>query len=188
MSFGIVKDTMAEAEQELARQFVEFSRQKLINEFWERTCKCLDSLSEEQIWWRPNEASNSIGNLLLHLNGNVRQWIVASLGGKPNRRDRDAEFAERTQIPSRELRSALDETLRDVEEIFDRITPEDLLKTHTIQRFEQVTGMQAIYHVVEHFGMHYGQVLYITKMIQGEDLGFYRHLSGWGVHPSSHSK
>ena len=86
---------MDEGRDELHHAFVKFSREKLKDEYWPRICRCLDSLTEEQIWWRPNETSNSVGNLLLHLNGNMRQWILAPLGGIANTRDRDAEFAER---------------------------------------------------------------------------------------------
>lgn len=171
---------MDEACNELQRAFVEFSREKLKGEYWPRICRCLDSLTEEQIWWRPNETSNSIGNLLLHLNGNMRQWILASLGGIENTRDRDAEFAERRQLSTATLRSALDQTLKEFDRILSRLTPADLLKTYTIQRYEDTTALAAIYHVVEHFSMHCGQILYITKLLSGTDLGFYRQLSGWG--------
>lgn len=108
---------MGEEYKELQRAFVKFSREKLQDEYWPRIRRCLESLTEEQIWWRPNEASNSTGNLLLHLNGNMRQWIPAPLGGIPNTRDRDAEFAEPRQLDTTTVRSALDQTLKE----FDRI-------------------------------------------------------------------
>lgn len=171
---------MDEACNELQRAFVEFSREKLKDEYWPRIRRCMDSLTEEQIWWRPNEASNSIGNLLLHLNGNIRQWILAPLGGIENTRDRDAEFAERRQLSTAALRSALDQTLKDVDRILSGLTAEDLLKTYTIQRYAGITALAAIYHVVEHFSMHCGQILYLTKLLSGTDLEFYRQLSGWG--------
>ncbi len=168
---------------ELQQAFVKFSREKLSDEYWPRICHCLDSLTEQQIWWRPNETSNSIGNLLLHLNGNVRQWILGPLGGIENTRNRDAEFAERRQLSTAALRSALDQTLKDVDRILSGLTPSDLLKTYTIQRYRDITALAAIYHVVEHFGMHCGQILYITKLLSGIDLGFYRQLGGWGPVP-----
>lgn len=158
------------------RVFLDYSRRKLIEEYWPRTCRCLEMLRDEQIWWRPQETSNSIGNLLLHLNGNLRQWIVAPLGNGSGERNRPAEFAERQQIPVHELRNQLDATLREVEDIFKQISPAALLKTYDIQQQKGVTALEAVYHVVEHFSMHYGQVLYITKLLTGHDLGFYRHL------------
>jgi uncharacterized damage-inducible protein DinB len=167
---------------QLEHAFLNFSREKL-NEYWPRICRSLDSLTQEQIWWRPNEASNSIGNLLLHLNGNIRQWILAPLGGIANTRDRDAEFAERRQLDAAALRGKLEQTLQEFDRILSGLTAADLLKTYTIQRYESVTALAAIYHVVEHFSMHYGQILYIAKLLTGSDLGFYRQLSGWGAVP-----
>jgi uncharacterized damage-inducible protein DinB len=165
------------AANELRDAFISFSRQKLIGEMWPRLCSCLDGLSDEQIWWRPNEASNSIGNLLLHLNGNVRQWILQALGNVENVRHRDSEFQQRGPIPASELRAALDGTLREVDTILEHLTVEDLLRRQAIQVYEDVPAMEAIYHVVEHFAMHYGQILYISKLVRGEDLGFYAHLN-----------
>jgi uncharacterized damage-inducible protein DinB len=162
--------------EELARTFLEFSRRKLLDEYWPRTCTCLDTLTDEQVWWRPNEESNSIGNLLLHLNGNLRQWIVAPLGNVASVRDRPAEFAERHQIEHRLMRENLARTLDEIDAILNRLTAADLVKRYTIQGYERTTALEAIYHAVEHFGMHHGQILYITKLLAGGDLGFYRHL------------
>ena len=161
---------------EFARVFLDYSRRKLLEQLWPRTCQCLEMLTEEQIWWRPQETSNSIGNLLLHLNGNIRQWIIAPLGGGSATRNRPAEFAERRQIPLRELQDSLEVALREVDGILGQVEPMALLQTYDIQDRKGVTGLEAIYHVVEHFSMHYGQILYITKLLTGHDLGFYRHL------------
>ena len=162
---------------ELTRSFLDISRHRLIQEFWPRIGTCLESLTDEQVWWRPNESSNSVGNLLLHLNGNVTQWILSALGGIDDKRNRDAEFAEREHLPVAVLRDTVGVTLAEVDKVLSGLTVADLLRRHTIQGYE-VSGMEAVYHVVEHFGMHYGQILYITKLVTGGDLGFYRHLSG----------
>ena len=90
---------MTRAELSVSGLFLEFSRWKLLEQYWPRLGGCVESLTEEQAWWRPNEASNSIGNLILHLNGNVRQWLVASFNRAQDMRDRPAEFAERQVIP-----------------------------------------------------------------------------------------
>jgi hypothetical protein len=113
----------------------------------------------------------------------MRQWILTPLGGIANTRDRDAEFAERRQLDAATLRSALDQTLKEFDRILSGLTASDLLKTYTIQRYEDITALAAIYHVGEHFGMHCGQILYVTKLLNGTDLGFYRQLSGWGPVP-----
>jgi uncharacterized damage-inducible protein DinB len=139
--------------------------------------ECLDSLSEEQVWWRPNDSSNSIGNLLLHLNGNLRQWVIAGLGGEKDTRDRDSEFSAHGPIPVTDLREKLEATIIHVDAIFAKLTTTGLLEKRDIQRNKDVTGLEAVYHVTEHFAMHYGQVLYITKMLTDRDLGFYSYLS-----------
>jgi len=162
--------------------FLEFSRETLIEEYWPRLRSCVESLSDEQIWWRPNEASNSIGNLLLHLNGNVHQWLVASFDRVNHARNRPAEFAERRHVPAAELLQQLDSTLRRVSEVLSRLTEDELCATYHIQGYT-VTGLHAVYHVVEHFGMHYGQIVYITKLVSGRNLGFYRELDASGSTP-----
>lgn len=162
--------------EECGRAFLEFSRRTLLGEYWPRTCTCLDLLSDEQVWWRPNEQSNSIGNLLLHLNGNLRQWVVAPLSEASNIRNRPAEFAERSQIETGVLRQNLAGTLEEIDSVLNRLRPADLLKKYTIQDLKGITAHEAIYHAVEHFSMHYGQILYITKLLTGANLGFYRDL------------
>src|ERR1051325_4766788 len=100
--------------------FLEFSRNKLLEQYWPRLRACVHSLSDEQVWWRPNEASNSIGNLLLHLNGNVRQWLICSFDGLPDQRQRPAEFAERNRISGAELLEKVGETMKDATRVLDR--------------------------------------------------------------------
>ena len=163
--------------------FLEFSRKTLIEEYWPRLRSCVESLSDEQVWWRPNEASNSIGNLLLHLNGNVHQWLVASFDRVNDARNRPAEFAERRHVPAAELVQQLDSTLRRASDVLSRLTEDELRATYHIQDYT-VTGLHAVYHVVEHFGMHYGQIVYITKLVSGKNLGFYRELDTSGSAPA----
>jgi hypothetical protein len=139
----------------------------------------VESLNDEQVWWRPNEASNSIGNLILHLNGNVCQWLVASFDRLEDTRNRPAEFSERKHVPGAALLEKLGSTMRQASDVLLRLTEADLRTTLRIQGYT-VSGLHAVYHVVEHFGMHYGQILYIAKLMRGEDLGFYRELDKTG--------
>lgn len=155
--------------------FLEFSRRKLLEQYWPRMRECVESLSDEQVWWRPNDASNSIGNLMLHLNGNVRQWLIGSFKRLDDKRDRPAEFRERQQIPASLLLEKLGATVHEASHVLAGLTEADLLTTYHIQGYT-VTGIHAVYQVVEHFGLHYGQILYITKLVRGTDLGFYREL------------
>jgi hypothetical protein len=92
---------------DVATLFLEFSRKKLLGQYWPRLKECVAPLSEEQVWWRPNDASNSIGNLLLHLNGNVDQWLIASFNNSEDQRDRPAEFAAKGQATAGELLAKL---------------------------------------------------------------------------------
>lgn len=163
----------------IANLFLEFSRTKLIDQYWPRMRACVESLDDAQIWWRPNESSNSIGNLLLHLNGNVRQWLIGSFNGTPDRRNRPAEFAERLTIPSSELVQKLGDTIEEAATVLSRLNEGDLSKTFQIQGYT-VSGLQAVYQVVEHFAMHHGQIIYITKLLRAQDLGFYRELDKTG--------
>jgi hypothetical protein len=140
---------------------------------------CVESLSDEQVWWRPNEASNSVGNLLLHLNGNVRQWLVASFDRLEDTRNRPVEFGERQIVPAAALLEKLGSTMSQASDVLSRLTEADLRTTLRIQGYT-VSGLHAVYQVVEHFGMHYGQILYITKSMRGKDLGFYRELDRTG--------
>ena len=136
-----------------------------------RIVECLEELSPEQIWWRPNKASNSVGNLVLHLTGNVRQWIVSGLGGAPDDRHRDGEFSERGPLPHRILASRLRRTVKEACRVLGKLSPEHLARLYTIQKFH-VTGMEAVFHVAEHFSHHAGQIILLTKMLTGSDLKF----------------
>lgn len=164
---------------DLASEFLSFSQNKLMNQHWHRLRKTVEPLSVEQIWWRPNEASNSIGNLILHLNGNVWQWLVASFNHLEDTRDRPAEFSARGDIAAGDLLARLGATLEEAAKVLARLTAEDLTATYQIQGYT-VTGLAAVYQVVEHFGLHYGQIVYATKMQVGRDLGFYSELSKTG--------
>jgi uncharacterized damage-inducible protein DinB len=159
--------------------FRDFSRQQLAEEYWPRLRSTVELLSDEQVWWRPNASSNSVGNLLLHLNGNVRQWLISSFSRTDDQRDRPAEFKEQRVIPAAVLLNQLGATMNEASDVLASLDASDLSATFEIQGYT-VTGLQAVYHVVEHFGMHYGQILYIAKLLRAEDLGFYRELDKTG--------
>ncbi len=159
--------------------FLEFSRTRLMSQDWPRLRACVESLTDEQVWWRPNEASNSVGNLMLHLNGNMRQWIVAAFNREEDRRNRPAEFTEHGPMPRAELLDKLSATVRESEQILLRLTETDLLAEYDIQGY-RVHGLDAIYQVIEHFGLHFGQIAYIAKMLRAEGLGFYKELDKTG--------
>lgn len=170
---------MAKFEPNMVNLFLPYSRHKLVSQYMPRLRKCVESLTEEQIWWRPNESSNSIGNLILHLNGNVQQWLVDSFNHKEDKRDRPAEFQAKGEISGAKLLERLEWTVREATNVLDRLSEPDLIARHEIQGYS-VSGLEAVYQVIEHFALHYGQITYITKMLKDQDLGFYRELSPTG--------
>jgi len=166
---------------EIGSAFITESRSLLQTDYLPKIERCIEILSNEQIWWRANPDSNSIGNLLLHLSGNVRQWIVVGLGGAPDTRDRDAEFAQREMIPREELVERLRQTLKDADDALDAFDKDRLLEQFKIQGLD-VSALAAILHVVEHFSMHTGQIIMLTKMFAARDLQFYDFKAGAPVH------
>jgi uncharacterized damage-inducible protein DinB len=126
-------------------------------------------LSDADVWWRPNDASNSIGNLMLHLNGNVSQWILAGVGGRPFERDRQQEFDQRSPVSKGDLFTRLQSTVAEADDVLRTLPTDALLARRDIQGY-QVTVFEAVYHVVEHFSMHTGQIILLTKMRTGDDL------------------
>jgi uncharacterized damage-inducible protein DinB len=157
---------------ETGQFFIERSRYHFAKDFLPKIERCLELLTDEQIWWRPNPQSNSIGNLVLHLSGNVRQWIVGGIGGAVDARDRDAEFARRELIPKEELLMTLRQTLSEADGTLARMDSEKLLEQKKIQGLD-VSALEAILHVVEHFSMHTGQIILLAKMFSEIDLEFY---------------
>lgn len=147
-------------------------RRRLFEESFQRLRQCLNRLSEEDIWYRPNAHSNSVGNLTLHLCGNVRQWVVGGLGGWPDTRQRQAEFDEQGPLPTERLLELLDETEADARAIIDQLQPEDWTRTYHVQGFEE-TGVGIMLHVVEHFSYHVGQVTYFLKVRKNASAGYY---------------
>jgi uncharacterized damage-inducible protein DinB len=156
----------------VGRAFVDRARDFLSNDYLPKIERCLEQLTDEQIWWRPNPNSNSIGNLILHLSGNARQWIVAGLGGEHDERKRDLEFSQREIIERPELRKHLKSAIDDVDRVLKNLSPDSLLTNHTIQG-KDVDGLEAVFHVTEHFSMHTGQIILMTKMLTERDLSFY---------------
>ena len=155
--------------------FLKFSADKL-EQFSGRIETCLGKLNEEQVWMRGNENQNAIGNLVLHVCGNMRQWIIAKIGGTPDARTRDAEFAARGGMTVPELAEHLRSSVAEAVAVLRTLPLERLAERFHVQTYD-VSAMEAIYHVVEHFSMHTGQILFATKLHTGEDLGFYKHLN-----------
>ena len=163
---------------DLARPFLAQASHLLLQVHLPRIAACVRTLSSEQIWWRANPASNSVGNLALHLEGNVRQWIVSGLGGAPDFRQRDKEFSELGPVPRRTLLARLRKAVSEADRVMRKLDAKALARTYSIQGF-RVTGLEAVFHVAEHFSHHAGQIILLTKLLGGKDLKF-THLPGEG--------
>ena len=162
---------------EIARAFVAHSRWLLVTEYPTKLRACVTALEPDALWRRPAPGSSSIGNLLLHLAGNVRQWIVSGVGGADDMRVRSEEFAADAGPPAAELMAHLERTLAEVDEVLAALTADVLLEPRTIQG-RAVTVLEAVYHVTEHFGMHTGQVIQLTKIMAPGAIAFYEDAGG----------
>ena len=153
--------------------FLDQSRHYLAVEYPTKIRRCLDVLPAHVVWLREDAQSNSIGNLLLHLRGNVTQWILGGVGGQARERRRQQEFDERSHIPVKELQAKLRAAVEEAAEVIRGLADNALLSRRQIQDYD-VTVLEAIYHVVEHFSMHTGQIILLTKARTGEDLKLWR--------------
>ncbi len=157
--------------EELIKEFLIACTQQ----FKENTRKlitCLNELDEADTWKRPNENSNSIGNLVLHLCGNIRQYVISSLGHLPDVRERDKEFSVDSGYSKHELINKLTATVDEAVNIIRNTTADELLRKRKIQAYFH-SGIHIIVHVTEHYSYHTGQIIFWTKLLKNKDLGFY---------------
>jgi len=152
---------------DLSQQFLSDSRAFLSQDYLPKIERCMVQLTEAQIWSRGNNASNSIGNLLLHLAGSSRYWAVEVIGGKPTGRVRQQEFDQREPISADRLLADLRAAVNEVDHQLAGLSGEALLESRASHK-EQLTVLWCIYHIVEHFAMHTGQILSMTKTLVGE--------------------
>ena len=148
------------------------TKRRLFRDSQPRIHRCLAQLTEEEIWFRPNAETVSVGNLVLHLLGNVRQQLLSGLCGAPDRRRRQTEFDERGPIPAAELLRRLDELMAEVDQALDGVDPQSLLTVRKVQGYEE-SGLSIVVHVIEHFSYHVGQMTYFVKSRKAVDMGYY---------------
>ncbi|GAB5399589.1 MAG: hypothetical protein Aureis2KO_11740 [Aureisphaera sp.] len=132
----------------------------------------MKKIGEEAIWKRPNAVSNSIGNLMLHLCGNIRQYAISSLGNTPDIRSRDTEFEAQEGYSKMELLEMLNQTVLEAIETIKAVSDEELVRVRDVQGF-QLSGIGIIMHVVEHYSYHTGQIAFWVKQLENMELGFY---------------
>ena len=159
----------------IEQEFLRFSAKEL-EVLGDRIEDCVRRLNHDQIWTRNTQNVNSVGNLVLHLCGNVRQWIGFGVGDLADQRDRDSEFAARGGLEPEQLIDRLKAAVSQAVGIIRKFDTARLMEKVTIQNYD-VTKMEAIYHVIEHFSQHTGQIMFVTKMLTGDDLGYFKHLN-----------
>jgi hypothetical protein len=140
---------------------------------------CLIELPPHSLWARDSHNENAVGNLLLHLEGNVRQWILSGVGAAPDLRDRSSEFSARTGGTAAVLWAKLRGTVGEAVALIRALPHERLAEQVSIQGYD-TTVLSAIFHVVEHFSGHTYQIILLTKRFTGKDLGFYSYLDKTG--------
>jgi uncharacterized damage-inducible protein DinB len=157
----------------IAREFTARCVHHMRDEHLPRIEAAVERLGPDDLWWRPNEASNSAGNLLLHLEGNVRQWILSGLGNEPDRRTRSSEFAGSDGEDGQTLCARLRRTVEEAAAVVEGLDEAALLQPHDVQVFSDISGLAMVLHVVEHFGWHAGQITAIAKQRSGRGMDFY---------------
>lgn len=142
-----------------------------LNNAWRKIEHCIGQLDNDQLWDRPDGKMNSVANLLLHLNGNVKQWLISGLGGTEDTRDRPLEFSQRERIPRDELLTQLDATLLKAKAVLVGTDAAELLRRRRIQGFD-VSGLQAIFETVAHFRGHSQEIVHMTRRLIRDNYRF----------------
>ena len=133
---------------------------------------CCRQLTAGQIWTRPSPGMNSVGNLLLHVDGNLRQWALSGLGGQPDSRDRQAEFSAEVSTGAEVLLERLRQTVDEATSLFARLDHDALTRTYQIQGFE-CSGLAAMFHTSSHLVGHTHQIIQLTRLQLGANYEFH---------------
>ena len=159
-------------DQDPAAHFFQVSAVKLQHDFLPRLEAALTVIPEDLLWVREGRSTNSPGNILLHMAGNLRQWVIAGIGGMPDDRVRDAEFNTTGGLTKRELLVRVTTTVNEACSVLRSVSTSQSLDQRRIQVYD-VTALEAAYHAVEHFSYHLGQIIHIAKRLSGADLRLY---------------
>ncbi len=145
---------------------------RVFEESYERIYRCISMIDEKDLWRSPSSGIPAIGNLILHLCGNARQWILSGLGGRPDNRDRDQEFVAQTKIKKGELVFLLENMRSNLRQTLEELDPQQITTVYNVQGFD-VTGFSIVVHVIEHFSYHTGQITTLTKLLTNKDTAYY---------------
>jgi hypothetical protein len=162
------QDTFMESN--IGAEFISANRHAL-SEGMRKITHCVNQLSDDQLWWRPKPDMNSIANLMLHLSGNLRQWIIAGVGGETDIRNRPMEFADRSNRPKSEILAILAKVVSDADKTLSRLTPDQLLSQRRIQGYD-ATVLSAITDTIPHFRGHVQEIIHMTRIQLGDRYRF----------------
>lgn len=140
------------------------SRSRLMQDYPGQINACLDLLNDQELWWRPNDQANAVGNLVLHLAGSNRYYFEQVIAGRDTGRDRDAEFAARGAYSKAQVRDLWSEACRICNDVLDSLTPPQMMAT-TERTGKLTTYAQILLHVTHHNAAHMGQIVWVTKML-----------------------
>lgn len=161
---------------QITKLILEQFKQRVLEESIPRICQCLTHLSDEELWRKPNFSSNSVANLILHLIGNARQYILSGIANQEDHRQRSVEFSTGSGYSKSQLLNLLTELSLCMEKVVERLSAQDLILKKDVQCYHMsVTAI--LIHVIEHFSYHTGQIVYYTKEIKNVDLAFYGHMN-----------
>ncbi len=163
---------MDKKEENIHHELILQIKRRIVTESVERIKQCLKQLSQKEVWFRPNDQTVSVGNLVLHLIGNVNQWLISAVGGHPDNRNRKEEFDFMGPIPNEKLVNELDALAIAISSVLDDISPNELLSIKKVQGFEE-SVLAILIHVTEHFSYHTGQITYYVKSKKDIDMKYY---------------
>jgi uncharacterized damage-inducible protein DinB len=184
---AIVHDYNARAMADLAKTTLQALQARICRVFPAQIRAAVEALDDDQIWWRPNETSNSIGNLVLHLSGSLNHYLNRGYGGLECTRDRDGEFAERRHVPRAELMATFDAMVANAEKTFERLTPERLTEPAAESK-QYATVAEELISINSHIANHTGQIVWIAKALKDGALSevwmhTHKRLGGWSAMP-----
>lgn len=160
----------------IKNELISITRNRLIEESTERIKQCLIQYSTKELWYSTHNNHNSIGNIVVHLLGNITQYILSGIGSQIDNRTRDLEFSENKNLSAHKLIEQLDGLMIKVNQVLNTINDDDLLKTQRVQCFDMTT-VDILIHVIEHCSYHTGQIVYYTKYLKNIDTRFYKDMN-----------
>jgi uncharacterized damage-inducible protein DinB len=138
-------------------------RSRMVDDDPSQIGECLDVITDEDIWWRPDEKSNALGNIMLHLIGSNRLYIGYGVGARALERDRAAEFTARGNPRRDVVVDAWNETVHMMRQVFDALQPSQMME-RTDRTGKTTTIASILLHASHHTAAHMGQVVWITKL------------------------